>query len=552
MKKKTIYLFTALAFIFTACGKDFFDQKNLFEKDLTNYYANEKDVNEALIGAYSCLAADEGIGHPILIANIKGDDCFAGGGTNDIEGNAIDQFTNPKEDIFLSIYNRTYQGIFRVNTLLENFKNAVIEDETVKKQKLGEAYFLRGYFYFKLAQVFGEIPVDTTSTLEYLPKSPAANTYALIASDLSKAIENLPATPYSAPTGDVDITGRATKWAAEALMARVYLFYTGFYQQTSLPLTGGGSVTKEQVLAWTEDCIANSGHDLLPDFRSIWPFSYLGDEGIDDKYPLANGVTFAGDGSRETVFAIKYSNEGGWGNPGRLAFCNQLSLYTSVRGAEYAPFGQGWGIGNVNSALKDIYEPGDIREESTILDQAKDISGYKWNADNNNHETGLYNKKYNAVVVNRGGENVGMYYHLFPSSNIKNMQLWNMQDDIIIRFADVLLMAAELGSSHAQADFDKVRNRAFAPATAPAVPVSLSAIKLERRRELACEGLRYYDLLRWGDAESAINGSNGTPVKIAGIDGNYSVNFTLAKAFSPLPESQIRVSQGKLVQNPAW
>lgn len=552
MKKKIIYYITALALLFNACGEDFFDQKNLFEKDLDNYYANEKDVDEALIGAYSCLALDEGIGHPILIANIKSDDCFAGGGTNDIEGNAIDQFQNPKEDIFLAVYNRTYQGIFRVNTLLENFDNAVIENETVKKQKLGEAHFLRAYFYFRLAQIFGEVPLDLNSTLEYLPKATANEIYAQISSDLSKAIENLPATPYAAPTENADNTGRVSKWAAEALMARVFLFYTGFYQQATLPTADGGSVTKEQVLAWVEDCIANSGHDLLPDFRSIWPFSFLGDEGIDDKYALANGITFAGDGNKETVFAVKYSNEGGYGNPGRLAYANQLSLYTSVRGGEYAPFGQGWGIGNVNSALATIYENGDIRKESTILDQASDITGYKWNADNNNHETGMYNKKYSAVVVNRNGESVGMYYHLFPSSNIKNMQLWNMQDDIIIRFADVLLMAAELGSPNAQTYFDKVRNRAFAPGTAPAVTVSLNAIKQERRRELALEGLRYYDLLRWGDAETAINASNGIPVKIAGVDSEYSVSFSLERAFSPLPESQIRVSQGKLVQNPAW
>lgn len=335
-------------------------------------------------------------------------------------------------------------------------------------------------------------------------------------------------------------------------MARVFLFYTGFYQQSSLPTVEGGNVTKDQVVAWLEDVIANSGHDLLADFRSIWPFSYLGDEGIDDKYPFASDVVFAGDGNKETIFAVKYSNEGGYGNPGRLAYSNQLSLYTSVRGAEYAPFGQGWGIGNVNSALANVYENGDIRKQSTIIDQATDLPGYKWNADNNNHETGMYNKKYSAIVVKRNGENVGMYYHIFPSANIKNMQLWNMQDEIYIRFADVLLMAAELGSPNAQAYFDRVRNRAFAPAAAPAVVVSLTAIKQERRRELALEGLRYYDLLRWGDAETAINASNGVPVKIAGVDSKYSVNFTVAKAFSPLPESQIRVSQGKLVQNPAW
>lgn len=548
--KKAKYILFALAAVFIAsCSEDIFDQKNLFEKDLSTYYRNAKEVDEALIGAYSTLALDEGIGHPILIANLKSDDAFAGGGTNDIEANAIDQFINPREDIFKAIYDRSYQGIFRINTLLKNFNTAAFEDSTTKYTKLGEAHFLRGYLYFRLAQVFGEVPLDLNPELEYLPKATADEIYAQIASDLSVAIEKLPAVPFASM--DPAENGRATKWAAESMMARVFLFYTGYYQKASLPMVGGGSVTKEQVVTWLEDVINNSGHTLLPDFRSIWPFSFLGDEGIDDKYPFAANVKFAGDGSAETVFAVKYSNQGIWGTTGRLAYSNQFSLYTSIRGKEYPPFGSGWGMGNVNPQLLNIYETGDIRKESTVINQATDISGYEWNKDNNNFETGLYNKKYNAVLVTRNGQTMGMYYHLYSGQN-QNNQLWNMQDDIIIRFSDVLLMAAELGSN-SQAYLDRVRARAFAPAPAPALAYSLENLKQERRRELALEGIRYYDLLRWGDAQAALNSANNTvDVRTAGVPTKYTVNFDPARAFSPLPESQIRVSQGKLVQNPAW
>lgn len=549
MKNAKYIIFTLIVFLIASCSEDIFEQKNLFEKDLSSYYRNANDVDEALIGAYSALALDEGIGHPILIANLKSDDAFAGGGTNDIEANAIDQFLNPKEDIFKAVYDRSYQGIFRVNTLLKNFNSATFEDSVTKHTKLGEAHFLRGYFYFRLAQIFGEVPLDLDPVLEYLPKATGDEIYARITSDLARAIELLPAVPFSGmPAAE---NGRATKWAAESLMARVFLFYTGYYQKQALPTVDGGTVTQSQVVTWLEDVINNSGHMLLPDFRSIWPFSFLGDEGIDDNYPFAANVEFAGDGNAETVFAVKYSNQGIWGTTGRLAYSNQHVLYTSVRGKEYPPFGSGWGMGSVNPQLLNIYETGDIRKESTIINQATEIPGYEWNKDNNNFETGLFNKKYNAVVVNRNGQVVGMYYHLYSGQN-QNNQLWNMQDDIIIRFSDVLLMAAELGSN-SQVYLDRVRARAFAPNAAPAMPYSLENLKLERRRELALEGIRYYDLLRWRDAQTAINSANNTvDVRTAGVPGKYTISFDPARAFSPIPESQIRVSQGNLVQNPAW
>jgi hypothetical protein len=544
MKNIIFLAFTVITIFLTGCGDEFLDQKNLFEKDLENYYRNATDVDEALVGAYSCLALDEGINHPTLVANLKSDDCFAGGGTNDIEANAIDQFLNPKEDIFKFVYDRTYQGIFRINTLLANLGNAVYKDSALQLKQKGEAYFLRAFFYFRLAQIFGEVPLDLNPELEYLPKATPSEIYAQIASDLSEAIVNLPDVKYTEMPALEN--GRATKWAAEALMARIYLFYTGYYKQASLPLVGGGSVTQAQVVTWLEDCIDNSGHKLLSDFRSIWPFSFLNDS-VADSYPLAADVKFAGDGCAETVFAIKYTNQGRWNNTGRLAYCNQYVLYTSVRGKDYPPFGTGWGIGNVNPQLLDIYETGDIRRESTIINQAVDITGYEWNKDNNNHETGLSNKKYNSILVN----GTGMYYFLYKGLE-NNNQLWNMQDDIIIRFSDVLLMAAELGSN-SQQYMDQVRERAFAPATAPALTYSLENLKLERRRELALEGIRYYDLLRWGDAQTAITSANGVvDVRNAGILGKYNVNFSPNKVFSPLPESQIRVSQGKLEQNPGW
>lgn len=547
--KKLIYIaLVAIPFLYSGCGEDFLSQKNLYEKDLDNYYKNPTDVNEALTGAYSTLALDGGSNHPMLLANLLSDDDFSGGGTNDIQTIGTDKFENPTEDMYLGLYSRCYEGIFILNNLIKHFDQAKYTVAADRQRDRGEAYFLRGLLYFRLVQFFGEVPLDLNPEMEYLAKSPAADIYAQIASDLKMAVDSMPGVPYTQSRA-----GHATKWAAEALMARVFMFYTGYYKSESLPVVGGGSITKQQVISWLEDCRDNSGFKLLTDYRSIWPWSSLYDDGHDDKYIYAKDVKWAGDGCAETVFAVKYTNQGDWGNTGRLAYCNQQVLYQSPRAYDYPPFGYGWGIGDVNPQLRDSYEANDtIRRRSTIIDNTDPNeptynSKYQWGGWNMANETGLYNKKYTAVIQdkNNDGTYTGMYYDLYGGTN--NMQLWNMQDDILIRFADVLLMHSEL--TETTAGINAVRARVK---LAPIGSYSLTALKSERRHEFALEGLRWFDLLRWGDAESAINSANGIPVKTDNVNTTYSVTFNPNRVFLKLPESQIRVSRGKLVQNPGW
>ena len=132
------------------------------------------------------------------------------------------------------------------------------------------------------------------------------------------------------------------------------------------------------------------------------------------------------------------------------------------------------------------------------------------------------------------------------------MQLWNMQDDILLRFSDILLMAAELGSSNAQTYFDDVRERAGLARGSKTV--SLEAIKMERRHEFCCEGLRYYDVLRWGDAEAAFAEASGFAVYTGEVveEDPYINHFNPERTFLKVPESQVRLSDGVLVQDPGW
>jgi hypothetical protein len=137
---------------------------------------------------------------------------------------------------------------------------------------------------------------------------------------------------------------------------------------------------------------------------------------------------------------------------------------------------------------------------------------------------------------------------MIPSTP-NNGQLWNLQDEILLRFADVLLMAAELGGPKAQQYFDRVRARVGLPS----IPATLDNIKKERRHELAFEGVRYFDLLRWHDAEEAFGKIRNIPVKNSNVDATYDGVFRPETGgFLPIPETEIRLSGGVLKQNPGW
>jgi hypothetical protein len=562
MKKIQYILALTLPLLVLSCGEDFLDSKQLYQKLDVNYYSNPQEIDEALTAAYASLVPNEGANNPTLVSELMSDDRLGGGGTNDVDFKDNDAFEAHRENLYSPLWTRFYTGIFRANMILKRFDQAKYENEADKNQAHGEAYFLRAYYYFRLAQFFGTVPLITDPAPVNVPKASPEDLFAQIASDLKTAIELMPSTPYS--TINTERLGHATKWAAEGLMARAYLFYTGYYNKTELPVAGGDPVTKDKVIAWVDECIASSGHHEIPDFRNLWPYAYS------PSYPYAlnNHLAWIGEDGKntETVFAVKYSPYGDWNSAtGQTSYSNQMVLYMGIRGANnnLVPFGQGWGGGPVNPQLWDSFEPGDLRREGSIINFTNPEEGpistnYQWNGDNSQQETGFMQKKY-VPIVDTNVSSTGTVTYIGMFANPKSpyyltftrvdMQMWNVQDEIVIRFTDILLMGAELGSTNAQAYFDRVRTRAGLTSK----PVTLENIKLERRHELAFEGVRYFDLLRWHDAEAAFAIATNIPIKTVGIDEIYTVTFRPETGgFLPIPESQIKLSNGVLTQNPGW
>lgn len=535
---------------------NFLDTESFDKKNTGNFPVTVADAQVMLTGIYNSLnAAISNVQHShFYMAELASDDRFGGGGENDRDMQGLDHLMNTQPDRFLSFWTARYQGIFRANTALETLNQVSgWTSDAEFNQTLGEVHFLRALYYFELSQMFGEVPLVTSSTVTNVPKAPSEETYAVIAQDLKTAIEIMPNSPYTSV-----VSGHATKWAAQALMARVFLFYTGYYNKSELPLTEGGTVSKAQVTQWLEDCIANSGHGLVDDFRNLWPYS---NRFTKPNYPYAttNNLQYAGEGHKETVFAVKFGTLADWGDTYILGYTNQLNLHSGLRSnngqANTFPFGQGWGAGPVNSKLWNDWraaEPNDVRREGSIINADTDLADYIYGADSQMEETGFWQKKYIAITAFDNGALIPSYAILADGAQA-DYQLAHTQDLVLIRFADVLLMHAEL--TETATNLNRVRARAGLPA----INYSLAALKRERRWELSFEGLRYFDLMRWHDAADALASQEGVAIKNKNVDtqmrgfgGGYRARYEATGGFWAIPTSQIALSNGVLTQNKGW
>ena len=529
--------------LITGCS-DFLDTKSYTQKNNTSFPKTEADISQALSAVYSKLYAAD-YNNSLLMSNIVSDDQFGGGGTNDFHAYAMNNFVINDVNKFIGLWTRLYQGIFRANYVLENIDSVEWTSEAVKDQYIGEVSFMRAYYLYELGYIFGNVPMPISTNAENLPQAASDVLFGQIATDLKQAITKLPATPFSGIK--VNEIGHATKWAAEGLLARVFLYYTGFYNKTDIKLTDGTSMSKNEVIGWVDDCIANSGHSLVPDYRNLWGYSYVNTY----KFVKDNNLKWVGDGKgdTETLFSIVYSP---------LSKVNMMAVFSGFRQQKRSPFGFGYGFGTVNSQLYDEWPENDPRKKGSISN-TKDIATegdlhFQPELWNSVQVTGYYDKKnlpiweWPASGPNKDFSNaISICVALYGANSAQ--AACNTLSTKIIRLADVLLMGAELGSSKAQTYLDRVRTRVGLPS----VTVTLENIKKERRYELAFEGVRTQDLQRWHDAETAYAKVKDVPVLQSGVKGTVTINYRPeANAFFIIPNQEIVKSNGVLKQNPGW
>jgi hypothetical protein len=566
--KKLIFSAISLATVFfTGCDK-FLDTQDLVHKNTASYPQSYNDAQQVVSGIYNDLSiinANPQLSF-LFISQTASDDCFGGGGFNDKEMQACDLMMNFGNDMLRQFWIDRYKGVFRTNIAIKTLGNcAGYPSDDQKNQMLGEAYFMRAFFYYELASQWENVPLVISDKGPVdPPQATPDQTWGQIISDLKQAISLMPAKPANTFVE----AGHADKWAAEAMMARAFLFYTGFYQKTDVKLPDGTSVTKANVSTWIDDCVANSGYSLVPDFRNLWAYTnkltkedYFFTKGKNLKWVEDDNAI-----NPESMFAIKYSKFASWSTT--IGYSNGYALFFGMRGqstySNSAPFGQGWGAGPVAPNLwKDwvAAEPNDtIRRIGTICRIPDELPTYVKGAGTSKdfvQETDYYGKKWSPIVSKKPD---GSYWDTFEEDMYAyptaGFQLSNIHDLVLIRFADVLLMQSELEQN--ATGLNLVRKRAGLGAIA----YSDAALQNERRWELACEGIRWNDIRRWHIAETALAKQDGQACYFKGaIDQNTTTNngggyVARYKAtnggFRKIPESEISLSNGVLKQNAGW
>jgi hypothetical protein len=361
-----------------------------------------------------------------------------------------------------------------------------------------------------------------------VPQAEPDDIYAQITDDLLFAAEN----------GDEEVSpGRVNKWAAKSLLARVYLFYTGYYNKTDLV----GKVSKTQALQGLEDVISSQKYGLVgtsndgKEFKDLWPAASSKANSAGDGLE----TTYVGKDNKETIFAIKYNITSDYnGNTDG----NHWLVMLGLREQSFCPYGKGWGACTVNPKLYNAFENGDKRKTASII--AIQEEGLNFKNSGQREYTGYSIKKYTPLSLPDGRD-------VAEANNAVNFMIGQFQDYVVIRYADVLLMAAELGSANAQTYFDLVRQRAGLTSKT----VNQDNIMAERRFEFAFEGIRYWDLLRQGLTVAASTIAESTTVLNGGVQATKTItqqNITKTRGFQMIPYNQITLSAGVLTQNEGW
>jgi hypothetical protein len=316
----------------------------------------------------------------------------------------------------------------------------------------------------------------------------------------------------------------------------------------------------------------NSGHALLPDFRSLWPYS----NAITKKnYRFAADAPDWVEGSQnpEVLFAIKMNSLGDWGTT--IGYSNSLALFFAIRdgSTDYKklfPMGQGWGAGPVNSKLWNTWPEQDPRRVASIYNQADEATDYKWGSDSQMDETGMWQKKIVATTAfGKGGDPTSLYKSFWSDPMFGNragddFQLGHGSDLILIRFADILLMHSELTKT--TTGMNAVRARASASIRgganlAPYGSYSDQDLRNERHWEFAFEGLRWGDLRRWGIAGDVLSENiYGVSIQNRGVQTTtvqqgavgVKARYEATKGFFNKPNTQMELSSGTMPQNPGW
>ncbi len=585
MKKyilSTVALLSAVSF--TACDDMLDTDPRVTDATQATFPGKVADVEALNAATYSIMntmgGGDADNQNIFYWWEVMSDNCYGAGGLQDNKVKALHYLVEMNVNQYETPFILLYGGINRANNQIETIDNVNWAGKEAKRnQLLGEGYFMRGLYTLWLTQLFGDVPLITSTTITPEMEAQAdAETaiYPQIFSDFVSAI-NLMSTEKK--------SGHANKYVAEAFLARAYMFWAGFYKGATEISTASpeavtlieqegcsGSLTKANVTDYLKDVYGK--YELVKDYRSLWQYSnsYVYDE---TKKALETGeghhydfiadmdrndcfdMPGNGNGNKEELFQIQFMIASRWGINGAIEnggiystgrmYCNYLSVFWALRvngdngNRDYTyPFTQGWGQGTPSCNIWDDWTAAernggsnsytDKRKLASLIDcneefsSAHGLKGYTFVKDDS-EESGYGVKKWNGVTLDAlSGDTPWWNYaggETFKGTLENPMQGEHFEDFYLMRYADVLLMLTELTADPQY--MNEVQRRAGVPETG----YSLKQVQDERRWEFAFEGLRYNDMRRWtgkgtkgGYASKALQAQEGKLIVCKGDVAN--------------------------------
>ena len=490
---KYLLILAGTAPLFTGCEK-FLDKPLQGSLTQEQFPVTQSDAILATNACYTTLRDwfYHSGGYPIL--DIMSDDATKGSNPND-QLSTVGPYNTfqitPSQDGLDRWWNTLYVGVKRANVVIDKLPDIQM-DTALRTRLIAEARFIRAIMYFDLVRAWGHVPLVTSLNPPLkLPQSTPDEVYDFLIADFQYAAAHLPEQSDYAP----EDMGRATRSAALAFLARVSLFRHDY------------QAAEQYAMA-----VINSG-----------------EYGLEPVFTDANSVN--GENGVESVFEIGALQVDGTDNGG--------DQYANTQGVRGTP-NRGWGFNRPTLDLRAFFEPGDPRLKGTIIDLGDTLDGVVILGDGTTPNQ-TFDQYGNLIEVECYNRKVWV-----PGNNVPTQ--WGHHRRLI-RYADVLLMAAEaLNENSKPAEaliyLNMVRERArqgnnsiLPDITTTDYTELQDAIMNERRMELALEGIRFWDLVRTGRAPEVL-GPAGF------VEGKNEL--------LPIPQTEIDISQGSLIQNPNW